>query len=210
MLSRYTILVVNPQKGVNREAISLFEDIYRRISSEMIKYGCLTYIIAPWTILLLSNGVKDDVHRELFESLKSKNYFNVKLVSITSSSPIHAILTATRILSKKDYYFQEGVEEPYTISVFTSKWAIEKVDLLSNIALQIRTFLEISQLILNSGGLPLSISLGKLVSVIKKDSLTILKELIKHVKIGFGVDYLAINALNRAEENLFSQETVNY
>jgi hypothetical protein len=114
-----------------------------------------------------------------------------------------------RVLSRKDYYFQDGVEEPYTIGVFASKWTTGQVDLLSNIALQTRTLLEISQLILNSGGLPLSVSLNKLVSIVKKDSLTVLKDLIRHVKIGFGVDYLAINALNKAEESLFLQETTN-
>ncbi len=208
-MSRYTILIVNPQRGVNREVISLFENMYTELSRNMIKYGCLAYIIAPWTILLLSNGVRDHVHQELFESLKSKNYLNVKLASITSSSPVHAILTAMRVLSRKDYYFQDGVEEPYTIGVFASKWTTGQVDLLSNIALQTRTLLEISQLILNSGGLPLSVSLNKLVSIVKKDSLTVLKDLIRHVKIGFGVDYLAINALNKAEESLFLQETTN-
>gem|GEM_PF-1509313 len=209
-MSRYTIFIANPRESVNREVISLFENTYRELSSRMIKYGCLAYIIAPWTILLLSNGVRDEVHQELFEFLKSKNYFNVKLASVTSGTPVHAILTAMRILRRKDYYFQDGVEEPYTISVFASKWTTGQVDILSNIALQTRTLLEISQLILNSGGLPLSVSLNKLVSVVKKDSLTILKYLIKHVNIGFGVDHLAINALNKAEESLLSQETINF
>jgi len=206
-MSRYTVILIHPRGKLSSETLKTLNSAYAEISATMLKYGGLAYALTSWSILLLSNGVGEREHRELLYNIKSlQNTLNVQMASVININPVHAILAAMRILSSRDYYFQDGFERPYTMGIFTLKHTPNKQDLLSEIASQLSMLLDISRLILSVGGLPLSVSLHRVISVLSETRANYIRELIRDVNIsvGIGSDYKAVNALSKAEEDLAS------
>jgi hypothetical protein len=124
------------------------------------------------------------------------------MASTISVNPVHAVLTATRMLTVHEYYFQGGTESPYIMGIFTLKQAENQRDILSEITTRLRTHFDVSRLILSTGSLPLSVSLERVVGVLREGSVDYIRGLLRHVNIGVGVDYRALDALSKAEENL--------
>ncbi len=206
-MSRYTIILVRPKEKPSLNTLKTLDSIHAEISTTILKYGGLAYALTSWSILLLSNGVGEHDHRELFYNIKSlQDALNVQMASVINTNPAHAILVAMRILSNRDYYFQDGFEKPYTIGVFTLKHAPNSQDLLSEMASNLGMLSDISRLILSVGGLPLSVSLHRVVSVLSESGVNYIRELLREVNIsvGIGSDYKAVNALSKAEEDLVS------
>ena len=200
-MSRYTIIQLRPRNAISRDVFKTLNYLYTEVSNSVVNYGGLAYSITPWIILVLSNGIGESEHRNIFQHIRSHG-IEARVASTTSTNPVHAVLTAMKILATQEFYFYNGVEKPYTIGIFAFKYSTVQFDFFSEITSQLRSYIEISQLVLATGGIPLSINLHRLVSVLREDSVSYIKDLVKHVNIGVGVDYKAVDALSKAEENL--------
>lgn len=186
----------------NREVLKTLSSLYSEISATVEDRRGLVYSPLPWLILLLSNGMSETEHRDLFQRIRSETSIEARMASTISVNPVHAVLTATRMLTVHEYYFQGGTESPYTMGIFTLKQAENQRDILSEITTRLRTHFDVSRLILSTGSLPLSVSLERVVGVLRENSVDYIRGLLRHVNIGVGVDYRALDALSKAEENL--------
>lgn len=200
-MGRYTVIRVHLKSKPNQEAIRSLSGLFSEISATIETYGGLAYRPLPWLILLLSNGVSEAKHKEIFQRIRSDDNLEAKMASITSVNPVHAVLVAMRMLRSYEYYFQSGEETPYSIGVFTVKRTGDQGDVLSEIATRLRLHFDISRTLLTTGGLPLSVSLERVVGVLRDNSIEYIQSLLRHVSIGVGVDYRALDALRKAEEN---------
>lgn len=202
-MSRYTVILLAPKREISKELLRALNSLYSEISTSVLTCEGLVYVLSPRIILILSNGISKRDHEDIFQRVNSSEYFSARIASVASSSPLHAILTAMRILDVNEYYFQDSVEEPYTIGVFTLKYMRSEVDVVSEIVSQMGLFSEISRLLLSTGGLPLSVNTYELISVLRESALNYITEILAgNVAIGIGTDYKALRALTKAEENI--------
>jgi GTP cyclohydrolase III len=202
-MSRYTVILLAPKREIGKELLRALNSLYSEISTSVLTCEGLVYVLSPRIILILSNGISKRDHEDIFQRVNSSEYFSARIASVASSSPLHAILTAMRILDVNEYYFQDSVEKPYTIGVFTLKYMRSEVDVVSEIVSQMSLFSEISRLLLSAGSLPLSVNMYKLISVLRESALNYITELLtRNVAIGVGTDYKALRALTKAEENI--------
>jgi GTP cyclohydrolase III len=202
-MSRYTVILLTPKREISKELLRALNSLYSEISTSVLTCEGLVYVLSPRIILILSNGISKRDHEDIFQRVNSSEYFSARIASVISSSPLHAILTAMRILDVNEYYFQDSVEKPYTIGVFTLKYMRSEVDVVSEIVSQMSLFSEISRLLLSTGGLPLSVNTYKLISALRESALNYITELLtRNVAIGVGTDYKALRALTKAEENI--------
>jgi GTP cyclohydrolase III len=202
-MSRYTVILLAPKREIGKELLRALNSLYSEISTSVLTCEGLVYVLSPRIILILSNGISKRDHEDIFQRVNSSEYFSARIASVASSSPLHAILTAMRILEVNEYYFQDSVEKPYTIGVFTLKYMRSEVDVVSEIVSQMSLFSEISRLLLSAGSLPLSVNMYKLISALRESALNYITELLtRNVAIGVGTDYKALRALTKAEENI--------
>jgi len=157
--------------------------------------GCASYRVLPGALIVLSNGLSKEDHYELYESMNAE-YPGIRVVSVVHENPLYALIKASKIMERESLYYEDGVEREYHIGYFTPK-SIPN-DLLNNLVHAYSTLFNTAMLLLNSGSLPLKVSIRGVLAVLNKFILNQLDYIKARVHVNVGVDYSAREAVKKA------------
>lgn len=194
-MSRYTVILFDNERLFS---INNYKDKLSAINTYIKyyeKYGSLPYEIQSGLILLLSNGLNKEMHRELYNNLNTL-IPGIKLVSVTHHNPIYALIKASKIIEYEKFYYEEGEELEYNIGYFTI--LLTHHDLLTRLANSLKAVSNIIQILINTGSLILSIDTKSVLAALSKNAISSLSTLTNVFHMNMGVDYLASKAVEKA------------
>lgn len=165
-MSRYTIILIDQSFIGKHGAVS--KDILSKTIEKYIVDCCYYTFLTPYLAILLSNGLSEKSHIDLFNELNTI-YPGIKLVSVTHEVPMYAVYKALQVVGRTNFYYEQGVEEDYLIGylVLEHKGADPLEDLVSIVNLLHNALI----ILLRGGSIPLHICLGGLITTLNKHSI---------------------------------------
>lgn len=197
-MSRFTLVTSTPTtKEYRSPKQSLggeLTDLHRYLQINERLKDCIYYEVLPGVFVVLSNGLSKSDHYKLYEEINAK-YPGVRVISVVHESPLYAIIKASKILTQTDFYYEEGIEGDYYVGAFAPlKYSS---DIVIDLMLTYSTTLSIAMLLLNSGSLPLEVSINGVIAALNRSSIDRLESLRSRVYMSIGVDRSARRALEK-------------
>ncbi|MEM4717621.1 MAG: hypothetical protein QXE81_02540 [Desulfurococcaceae archaeon] len=165
-MSRYTVISID-QSLVEKKREFLRESIDKTL--EKYTGNCCYYtFITPYLVILLSNGLNEKSHIDLFNELNA-TCPGIRLASITHEVPINAIYKALQVIAKTSFYYEHGIENDYLIGHLIPEY--KGSDPLEDLVITTNLLSNALLVILRSGSIPLHIDLGGLIAVLNEYSI---------------------------------------
>jgi len=195
--------------GFDREGVVQVKQasIYGLLQDFFWAHNCFTLPFRYDYYIVLSNGLRESVLRDLFKKLNGITPYGVRIASAVHKYPIRALEKAFRALKNTDFHYEEcGEEDPVVVAHID----LNKITELAALTSIYESFVEITktyerivEIAFRYNGLASYMGGDNIIAVLPEELLNAFLELIpSHIKVGIGISRNPRKALEYAAKAL--------
>lgn len=133
-------------------------------------------------ILLLSNGISEEVHSKTYSELSSRHE-KIRVVSVIHEIPLIALYKALQFSKKQEYFYERGIEKDYLIGVFEHDSPVS--DPVVDLASRLDLLYFVASSLINTGSLVIHFDLKRIIAIINRQQVNQYEEFKKYLEVKY-------------------------
>lgn len=182
--------------------------IYRNLQEVFWNKNCFVLPFRYDYYIVLSNGLSEEDLRNIVEQVRDTTPYGVRTVSIVHKYPVSALLKATSIIRRKEFYYEESIEDEIVVSHIDlnniTEYALETSIYESYIEILAINYY-ISKQVMSIGGITSYLGGDNLIAILPVDRYIDLIDIMpSYLKIGIGISKIPRKAVELSTKALTS------